>query len=170
LCDFRERHVEAVEPLVVCRTEEGLYPVTSTEPIERAIASALWPPSFLLLVGDDEAGKEAEPWYLAAQRRPPYRWRREQAELFASDAVWGYLDNDGIPDIPVGRISARTRDEADVIVVKILAFERGDATVDDLRLPVWAGAAGYGEVIDRVASGILMDASRRMRPTGSSLG
>jgi len=40
-----------------------------------------------------------------------------------SDASYGDLDQDGIPDLPVGRIVARTQDELRKVVDKIIAYE-----------------------------------------------
>ncbi len=42
------------------------------------------------------------------------------------DALYGDVDGDELPDIPVGRLPVRTVDELDVLVEKILAYEAQD--------------------------------------------
>ncbi len=148
--------VEAVEPLAAHRREEGFQTVISTNTIEESLAAAPTRPSFLLLVGDDEPGKESEPWYLPAKRMPFYRWSWSHPTEFASDAVWGDLDGSGVPDIPVGRIPARTRAQADLVVRKILAYERQQPTETDLRLVGWGGTAAYGAAVDRLVGNLLV--------------
>ena len=138
------------------RRNEGMEVVVSTAAVEKAVAALPRRPAFLLLVGDDEPGKEAEPWYLAAKRKPLYRWRRAQPRQFASDAAWGDLDADGLPDVPVGRIPARTPAQVELAVKKILAFQRKKPTAADLQLAVWAGSPQYGAAIDTVASEMLL--------------
>lgn len=41
----------------------------------------------------------------------------------ASDAAYGDLDNDGVPDLPIGRISVRTKQELQAVVNKLNAYE-----------------------------------------------
>src|SRR5206468_940727 len=43
----------------------------------------------------------------------------------ASDDWFGDLDGDELPDLAVGRIPVRTREEADTVVAKVLAYEAG---------------------------------------------
>ncbi|MDQ1255699.1 MAG: hypothetical protein QG656_292 [Candidatus Hydrogenedentes bacterium] len=149
--------VEAIGPLADYRRAEGLEVVVSTDPVEQAIAQAPRVPEFLLLVGDDESGKEAEPWYLPAKQVPFYRWNDKQPETFASDGAWGDLDGNGMPDIAVGRLPVRTPEEAAAMAAKILAYEQRPPCVDDLRLLAWAGAPGYGEMIDTLFSNMLVN-------------
>jgi hypothetical protein len=161
--------VEAVEPLAARRKAEGFEVVVSAKPVAEALAAVpdfevlpallrgnkpfqLKRAAFLLLVGDDEPGKEAEPWSLPAKRRALYRWRDAQATEYAADPLWGDLDGDGIPEIPVGRLPARTRAEADLAVKKILAYEAAPVAAADLRLAVWAGSPRYGGAVDATAA------------------
>jgi hypothetical protein len=152
-------NAELVKPLAALaekRRGEGLQTVISTRPVDQALAASARRPDFLLLVGDDEPGEETQPWYLAAKRRKLYRWRRVQAEQFASDAAWGDLDGDLVPDVPVGRIPARTPAQVALAVSRILAYERQPPTPADLRLVVWAGSPQYGAGIDAMATGLLL--------------
>ncbi len=175
--------IEAVEPLAAKRKADGFQVIVSAAPVAEALADipefrvlppilrkdsvtgAVKPfrlkrPAFLLLVGDDEPGKEAEAWCLPAKRRALYRWRAELAETYVSDALWGDLDGDLVPEIPVGRLPVRTREEADRAVTKILGYEARPASAADLRLVVWAGAprTESAEPVDVVAATALINA------------
>ncbi|NIA22159.1 MAG: hypothetical protein GWP05_09405, partial [Anaerolineaceae bacterium] len=150
--------LEAIKPLDEYRSGEGFRTVVSTEPIAVALKALGRRPAFLLLVGDDEPGRESEPWYLAAKRMKAYRWGRMQPGTFASDMAWGDLDGDLLPEVPVGRIPARTREQVELVVRKTLAFERRQPTVDDLRLPVWAGSPGFGGLVDSMTTHMLVSA------------
>jgi hypothetical protein len=90
---------------------------------------------------------------LSAKHLELYRWRSVQAKDFASDAAWGDLDRDGLPSFPVGRIPARSREEAELVVRKILAFEAQSPAAADLQMPVWLGSPEYTPTINAFASG-----------------
>ena len=155
---------EAINPLAKHRRNDGFETVISTKSPPQAIASLDRPPAFVLLVGDDEPGQEEQPWYLPARRLKRYRWQSHQSEQFASDAVWADLDGDLLPEIPVGRIPARSVSQVRKIVGKTIAFEQKSPTLDDLRLPAWAGAAGYDPVLDRLASALMLQVVRTNVP------
>ena len=148
--------VEAIKPLAKYRTKDGFETVISTASVSQAIRSQARRPAFVLLVGDDEPGRENEPWYLPAKRIKRYRWQSSQAGEFASDAAWADLDGDLVPEIPIGRIPARAVRQVERIVSKIIAFEQIPVTLDDLRLCAWGGAAGYDPVVDRLASALML--------------
>lgn len=161
--------VEAIRPLAEIRSKDGFETVISTQLVADAITSLKRRPAFLLLVGDDESGKEKLPWYVQSKRRKLYRWRAVQRKSFASDTVWGDFDDDLIPDIPVGRIPARTPQQLKLIVNKIITFERKQPTLDDLRLPIWAGTPGYNQMFNMIATELMlntvrMNASLWLRP------
>ncbi len=148
---------ELTEPLKALadrRRSEGFETLVSNKSVEESLAASSRRPDFLLLVGDDEPGQEKSPWFLPAKRKKLYRWRSVQRQDFCSDAAWGDLDGDGVPDIPVGRIPARTRDQVELVVQKILAFESQPPTAADLRLTVWLGSPDYNATINALASGL----------------
>lgn len=157
----RPMFVEAAKPLVEKRSKDGFETVISTLPVGEAIATLKRRPAFLLLMGDDEAGKQSEPWYLGCRWRRLYRWRAAQAKMFASDTLWGDFDGDLIPDIPVGRIPVRTVEQLKLVVNKIMAFEQRQPTPDDLRLPIWAGTAGYNQMFNMMATELLLNNIRK---------
>jgi hypothetical protein len=173
--------VESVEPLAAKRREDGFRVTVSTKSVAETLASipelaapaepapkdakpATRPAAFLLLVGDDEPGKEDDLWRLPAKRRDLYRWRAAQPNEYASDALWGDLDGDLVPDLAVGRIPARTWEEVDLAVRKILEYERSAPKSEDLRLVVWAGSPRYGAAVDAAAATTLLSSVQQAAP------
>jgi len=148
---------ETIKPLAEKRGKEGFETVVSTERFSTVIGTLKRKPAFLLLVGDDRTGEDKQPWYVPSQRRQLYRWRAPQGKEFASDTILGDFDGDLIPDIPVGRIPVRTAEQLKLVVTKILAFENKQPTLDDLRLPIWAGSAGYNQMFNYMATSLLLD-------------
>ena len=146
--------LEPLKPLANLRRRDGFDVVISTKNVGDALKEVSHRPEFLLLVGDDEPGKENASWYLPAKRMKLYRWRSVQQREYASDAAWGDLDKDGIPAISVGRIPARTRAEVELAVRKVVAFESQPPKPSDLNLPVWLGSPEYTAAINAVASGL----------------
>ncbi len=142
----------ALKPLAEKRRADGFEAMVVTQAIEVALAESPRRPDYLLLVGDDEPGKEDAPWHLPAKRRPLYRWREVQPQEFASDAAWGDTDGKGVPTVPVGRIPARTREQVEAVVRKILAFEARPPTAADLNATLWGGSPGYNPAIDAMAT------------------
>ena len=156
--------VEELEPLAAHRAAGGLEPLLSTASVKDALESCSSRPAYLLLVGDHERGHETEPWFLPAEEKPFYRWMTTQRHGFASDNARGDLDGDGIQDIPVGRIPARTRDEVAAVVKKIIAFERRPASSADLRLNLWGGTPNYGPEFDAIQTGFLLGTLQQDTP------
>jgi len=147
---------EALKPLAEKREKEGLLPVIVTKTVEEALADLSRDPSYLLIVGDCEKGKESEPWYMPSKSLPFYRWMFNQRETFESDSAFGDLDGDSKPDIPVGRIPARSREEAALIVKKIIDYESRKPAATDLGLNIWSGSPNYGPEFDAAATAFLL--------------
>lgn len=154
----------AIAPLAEFRAEEGFDVRNAAPPVAAAIAALDGDPAFVLIVGDYEPGCDAEPWQVAPLTRPLYRWRRAQRMTFSTDLLYGDTDGDLLPEFPVGRIPARTAKEVAAVVAKTLAFERRIPTVSDLRMLAWAGAPGYGGIIDSMATGLLVSTVRKFAP------
>lgn len=155
---------KALEPLAEKRRGDGFEVVVSTERIDKALKGLTRAPDYILIVGDCERAKEAESWYVPTRSMPMYRWTEDQPKRFASDAAWGDLDSDGVPDVPVGRIPARTAEDVRLVVRKILAYETREPTVADLRVPVWAGAMGFGPAIDSMINRVLLQKALAAAP------
>jgi len=156
----RPAFLEAIKPLAEMRNKDGFETVISTRPVPEAIAALKHRPAFLLFVGDDEPGKQKELWYVPSRRRKFYRWRVTQLKDFASDTLWADFDGDLIPDIPVGRIPVRKAEQLKLVVKKIIAFEQKQPALDDLRLPIWAGAAEFNPMVDSLTTMLLLNIVR----------
>lgn len=149
---------ETIKPLQEKRNKDGFETVISTQSVAEAIAALKRQPAFLLLVGDEQPGQEKQPWYLPSKKCKFYRWRASQEEYFASDTFWGDINGDLVPDIPTGRIPARTTEQLKLVIDKIIAFEDRPPTLDDLRMPIWAGASGYNQMLDSMTTLLLLGA------------
>jgi hypothetical protein len=108
---------------------------------------------YLLLIGDVPAERDEMPPNKRATVPTNYisakintRWGSEP--LIASDLSYGDLDDDGIPDLAVGRIPADDAVEVAVVVGKILRYERTASGAADHRLYVVSGIGGFGAITD----------------------
>ena len=153
----REALVDALDPLIERRAEVFEVVVQSGTSADFQLLERA---DYLLLVGDDAGAGSQENWSLPAPRAPLYRWIASQAVDYGSDVLFGDRDGDGRPDLPVGRFPARTPEDVAAAVRKTLAYEDSLAAGFDLdrgdRLVIWAGAPGYGELFDRMATGLLV--------------
>ncbi len=149
--------IESLKPLAEKRKSEGFKTIIPTESVSEAISALPQKPAFLLLVGDCQAGQESQPWYIPSQMCTLYRWSRLQANNFASDAVFGDFDNDFIPDIPVGRLPVRTKEQLELLVTKIIKYENKPPSRDDFRIPMYTGTSGYSAVYDSMTTQLLLD-------------
>lgn len=67
----------------------------------------------------------------------------------ASDNAMADLDGDSVPDLAVGRIPARTREEAEALLRRVVEYETSaDGGAWRRRLNVVAGVAGFGALQD----------------------
>lgn len=166
----RPMFVEALKPLIGRRANEGFEAAVSTESPDKALAGLRHRPAFVVLVGDDQPGGAGKPWFVPARRMKLYRWQGSQGETFASDMAWGDLDGDDAPDVPVSRLPAQTVDQVTLMVDKIAAWEDRPASVDDLSISVWAGAAMYNEFVDSLATAILLTSVQASSPPWAPCG
>jgi hypothetical protein len=112
-------YVETLEPLLAWKREMGYDVVLATtdeigsansdilEFIRGRYESASPPPQYVLLVGDIE---EVPTWDYHSN---------------VSDLPYSLLDGDDfLPDLEVGRLSVRTVEQAEVVVAKLLGYEK----------------------------------------------
>lgn len=147
----------ALEPLVEHRRSQGFEVVTETGSVEEAIATLGSAPDYLLIIGDDQLVK--------AKRGSQYRWLSTQNESFAADPLFSDLDDDGIPNFPVGRLPVGSPAQLAAVVAKIIAYENRVLDISDLNLPVWSGTPAYGKLLDETADWLLMSTIRKYAPT-----
>ncbi len=112
------------------------------------------PLRFVVLVGDVEVGYDRDP-VLRARCVPVHHARAKVNVLWgsephiATDNYYADLDDDLIPELAVGRLTADTPDELRRIVTKILAYERSDDFGPwRRRVNVVAGIGGFGPLVD----------------------
>ena len=113
-------------------------------PAMLAWASTHWegaPPAYLTLFGDGHwnfKGNNPALYPPSPNHVPPYLAFEDpwQGEV-PVDARYGDLDGDKLPDLAIGRLAARTPDEARVLVDKILAYDASVRTADWQRRAVF---------------------------------
>ncbi len=134
---------EGLAPWVAHREAEGFQVLvgkwdTVPEPAEisewiREQAGGLC--SYLLIVGDCAApGEEPPPWHIPSTAL---------VDGSPCDGLYGDLDGDGGPDVPVGRLAVRDARQLKTQIAKIRDFESQPLRRDWFRAVVWAGAKGY---------------------------
>jgi len=105
-------------------------------------------PSYVLLVGAVWAGRPEE-----AERTvvPPLDGGVGRMKDQPSDNGYGCLNDDHQPSVPVGRFPARTKEEAQQMVRKTLAYEGDDKPgAWRQRLTILAGVPAYNPLVDRM--------------------
>ena len=164
----RPMFVKALQPLADHRYDGCLDVKISTEAPGAAIKVAGRRPAYILLVGDEVRGAGQQPWRVASPRRRLYRWRSVQRQTFAADALWGDLDGDLVPDVPVGRLPVRTTAALGRLIKKVLAREARRPGLADLRVLIWTGSPGYNAMVDTFTTNLLLQATRRHGPAWAS--
>ncbi len=172
LCVGSAEFREAAADLIVHRQAEGLTVRQANGPAREAIAACEPKADFILLLGDELRGADiagSESWRLAAARRPFHGWKDSHPAEFVSDMALGDLDSDGLPDVPVGRIPARTAAEVKAGVEKIILWEKRAPSLSDLTLPVWAGDPGFGSFFRDMALGFFFGQIQQRAPLWAEL-
>jgi hypothetical protein len=172
LCVGNPDFLKVATPLIEHRRAQGLQVTVSSAPVEKAVADCSPPPSYILLLGDDIAGKppeKPEAWRLPAARRPYHGWEPSHPAEFVSDMARGDFDGDGLPEASVGRIPARSVEDVAAGAAKILRWEKRQPSLSDLTLPVWAGDPGFAEIFRNMALGFLFAQVRQRSPLWAEL-
>lgn len=172
LCVGTKEFLKAAAPLVEHRRAAGLQVVTSSAPVDDAIARCQPRPDYILLLGDEIRGSTpegGEAWRLKSLRRTYHGWKESHPAEFVTDMAMGDFDRDGVPEVPVGRIPARTGEHVTAAVQKILRWEKREPSLSDLTLPVWAGDPGFNSFFRDVALGFLCSQIRQRAPVWAEL-
>jgi hypothetical protein len=161
-----EMFEQALAPLADHRRDDGMEVLISTDSPPEAVAACPRLPSYILLVGDvaPDAEGDSPPWHMPAERVRQHRWGPRQRETFPSDAILGDLDDDGRPEVPVGRLPVRSVEQLNAIIEKIIAYEQAEAELADLRLNFWAGDPAYGAALNTLATPAAITALRSAAP------
>ena len=152
---------EALAPWLEHRRGQGhrIELLSSTPPkeeIRREIRRLARPGRlrFVVLVGDAEPAMAVHSG-VRARCVPVHRARAEvnvawgSEPHIATDNWYADLDDDGVPDVAVGRLTPDTPEELALIVRKILSYERsGDFGDWRRRLNFVAGVGGFGPLAD----------------------
>jgi hypothetical protein len=86
---------------------------------------------------------------------------------FVSDNPYADLNDDGVPELAIGRITAHTADELTAILHKILAYEESrDYGPWRARINFVAGEGGYGDTIDSTLEAVVPRAIGCELPAG----
>jgi hypothetical protein len=172
LCVGSEEFLQIAAPLVAHRRACGMHVVTATGPAAAAVKACQPRPDYILLLGDEVRGRPpagSASWRLKSERRTYHGWKDDHPAEFVSDMVLGDFDADGVPDVPVGRIPARTAAEVTAAVEKIVRWESRAPSLSDLTLPVWAGDPGFNSFFRDIALGFLCSQIRQRAPLWAEL-
>jgi hypothetical protein len=155
--------VEALAPWIAHRTAQGhelaFVPCTlSAEEIRSAIRqqAKTSPVKFVVLVGDAEPAGAWEPSVRArcvpafmAEAKVNIRWK-SPPEL-ATDNWYADLDDDGVPELAIGRLPADSPADLAVMVSKIIAYESVPVSGTWCqRINFVAGVGNLGPLVDPI--------------------
>lgn len=155
--------VAALEPLLAHRYAQGhrfaYVPNTwKPEEIKAGIKKAAdgGKLKFVLIVGDSEPSAATN--VLTRQRCVPAYYEKAKVNVkfgsepeIATDNWYADLDDDGLPELAVGRIPADSSKQVADVVAKIIAYEKSlDYGEWRQRINFVAGMGGFGGVIDSV--------------------
>lgn len=122
-------------------------------------------PSYVLLVGAVAPGQLDEP---ATKVVPPLRGTASRMKGQPSDNGYGCPGGGVLPTVAVGRLPARTEDEARQMVAKTLAYERDTRPGAWRRqLTVLAGVPAFNPLVDRLVEGMALARLDRIDPSWS---
>ncbi|MHC4757523.1 MAG: prolipoprotein diacylglyceryl transferase family protein [Planctomycetota bacterium] len=99
--------------------------------------------SYILIVGDcADSSQDRRPWQIPSIQQE-FQVSDDKQIQFFTDCLYGDLNADGCPDVPVGRIPVRSSTELKAHISKILTFERQPPQPAWYRALIWQGAEGY---------------------------
>jgi hypothetical protein len=110
-------------------------------------------PMYLLLLGDAQPS-----WPGDRSGVPAGTWQSASGDVVTSDNVYADVDGDDVPDLAVGRITADSDAEADLVRAKVAAFEANyDPGEWNRRLGIFASTSGMGDLVDVIIETIVYD-------------
>lgn len=97
---------------------------------------------YVLIVGDTDPEKgRSRKWHFPAR----INWfkKGDKTVRYPTDALYGDLDGDGFPELPVGRLPVQTVRELNVQISKIKKYDAAVSSPEWYRSVIWVGAKGY---------------------------
>ena len=108
---------------------------------------------YILIVGDCGTGEEERnEWHIPSVRRTSLV--NQRVHEFVTDTLYGDLDGDECPDVPVGRLAVRTTSQLKAQIQKILIYQHQEKPSGWSHAVVWAGAKGYSSQIRLIADAL----------------
>lgn len=109
------------------------------------------PVASILIVGDcgpaEESGKL---WHMPSSTGTmPLN---DHTISFTSDSFFGDLDKNGMPDVPVGRLAVRSKEDLSKRINTLWAYARQPEKKARHKILVWFGAEGYTGAMSRMAT------------------
>ena len=153
----------ALQPWIEYRSSQGYtihlletYPETTEDEIHQAIReqAAENPLRTILLVGDVASPQKVSKKAKIETLPVPYVRARVVGEFggeqhIASDSLYGDLDDDGLPDVAVGRFSVQSVAELNAIIDKTIGYENRKTPGPQLRrINLVAGVGGFSPILD----------------------
>lgn len=164
VCVCPQSFQKAWQPWVDYRREQGyvisiVRPQVSAAGIREVIkdVSATQDLKAVVLLGDSPTFSRGKMGEFKPEHVPTFYSQAKVNVLFgsepeiASDLPYGDLNDDGIIDVPVGRVPAIDKDQLAAYVRRVLQYEQGYQTVEGKRdIHFVAGVGGFGPAIDGV--------------------
>lgn len=101
----------------------------------------------VVLVGDSRGERNLVPTnYIKANVNVLFGAQPE----IATDNPFADLDQDGIPDIAIGRISVDSKSELNAMIERVLAYEKNNSGEWLQRINFVAGVGGFGQLVDKL--------------------
>jgi hypothetical protein len=127
---------------------------------------------YLLIVGDVPDSRKR--WWTGDDNCVPTNYadatinkRWGSPPKIATDAPYGDMDGDGLPDLAIGRIPADSTEELAAVVRKIIRYEQAvDRTTWPRRIHLVAGLGGFGVVVDAIIEAAATQVVRQTVPAG----
>lgn len=167
----RHRKAQGLTPLVVEARElydtfsHGRFDPAAIRAFVRA-AHRNWKlkPRFLLLVGDADHDVD---WVSAKETLPATLVPTDYNGASATDALYGDVDDDGVPDLAVGRIPARSPEALAALVDRSIALETKPEPGPWRRtLRFVAGEARFNPAVDALLENTLRNVLGKEIPAG----
>jgi hypothetical protein len=104
-----------------------------------------------------------------AQARINTRWGSEP--YIATDEPYSDMNDDGVPDLAIGRIPAHSADELAAVVAKVLRYEQQLEHGEwERKLKIISGVGGFGAVTDALVEGAARQVIQQTVPAGYDVG